>query len=579
MKIFQKSILAATLSLTTFCSVGATTVNRETADSGSAAIFDWFEYRGMDPVFEQQPDDSGNYLNPILSGFYPDPSIVQVGKDYYLVTSTFSYFPGIPVFHSRDLVNWTQIGNVIDRPGQLDFKNLGLSRGVFAPAISYHDGTFYLLNTCVDCGGNFVVTAKNPAGPWSDPVWLPEMGGIDPSLFFDDDGRAFIVNNDAPIGKPLYEGHRALWVQEFDADELKLIGPRKMIVDGGVDISKKPIWIEGPHFLRRNGQLYLIAAEGGTALQHSQVVFKSESVFGPFTPYEKNPILTQRHLDPERQHPVTSVGHADFVQDAEGNWWATFLGVRPYAGDFYNTGRETFLMPVRWENNWPVIARGDDKVPYSAPRPTLPAQPQPAIPTSGNFTLREEFDSEALDRYWLFLRQPQGDPWYDLDSNPGALTVRARSEGLGDHGRPSFIARRQQHLHAEASTTMHYKPARAGDRAGMAALQSDDFFYFFGLEKSADGMTQLVVTRRAGSEDPKRGKTLVAIPFDPADDESIDLRIDARGDRYDFRYRMTGKVWTPLLLDADGTPLSTKTAGGFVGAVFGVYAYRDQAAN
>lgn len=538
-------------------------------DTGAHASFDWFEYSGRDPVFET-PLDRKSYRNPILAGFYPDPSIVQVGGDYYLVNSTFAYFPGIPIFHSRDLVNWTQIGNVIDRPSQLDFKNLDISSGVFAPAISYHDGTFYLLNTCVRCGGNFVVTAGDPAGPWSDPVWLPEMGGIDPSLFFDDDGRAYIVNNDAPIGEPLYDGHRALWVQEFDPQALKLTGPRKMIVNGGVDIAQKPIWIEGPHFFRREGQLYLIAAEGGTAVGHSQVVFKGESVFGPFTPWDKNPLLTQRHLDPEREQPVTSVGHADFVRDGEGNWWAAFLGVRPYEDDFYNTGRETFLMPVHWEDGWPVITRGEERVPYRAPRPALPAQPAPAIPLSGNFTLREEFERKKLAPHWLFLRQPTGEPWHDLAD--GKLTLRARSDALGDYGRPSFIARHQQHLYARATAAMRYRPAHSGDRAGLAAFQGDDYFYFFGLEQGERGEPRLVVRRRAGAGESGHGEAIASARA--REDALVHLRIEARADRYDFLYSADGKTWTPLLENADGKVLSTRTAGGFVGAVMGVYAYR-----
>ncbi|HEX8263185.1 MAG TPA: glycoside hydrolase family 43 protein, partial [Allosphingosinicella sp.] len=260
------------------------------------ARFERFDYRGADPS-DSLPAGAGDYRNPILKGFYPDPSLTRVGDDYYLVTSTFSYFPGIPVFHSRDLVGWTQIGNAIDRPGQLDFARLGLSRGVFAPTIEHRDGTFYILNTCVDCGGNFVITATDPAGPWSDPVWLPDLeGGIDPSLFFDEDGSVWILNNGPPEGPPLYEGHRAIWIQRFDAAAKKTFGPRKVLVNGGVDLSKKPIWIEGPHILRKDGFYYLLAAEGGTAEGHSQVVLRSRRPDGPYSAYPGNPILTQRDL-------------------------------------------------------------------------------------------------------------------------------------------------------------------------------------------------------------------------------------------------------------------------------------------
>ena len=167
-------------------------------------------------------DDGGpiptkvQYRNPVLAGFYPDPSAIRVGDDFYLVTSTFGYFPGLPIFRSRDLVSWTQIGNAIDRPGQIDYGHNELTRGLFAATISYHDGTFYITNTCFYCdGGNYVITAKNPAGPWSDPVWLG-FEGIDPSLFFDNDGTAWLVNNGLPEGKLRYDGHRAIWIQQFD---------------------------------------------------------------------------------------------------------------------------------------------------------------------------------------------------------------------------------------------------------------------------------------------------------------------------------------------------------------------------
>ena len=231
------------------------------AHAAEPVLFDWFEYKGHDATFDA-PLKPGQYRNPILAGFYPDPSIVRANDRYYLVNSTFTYFPGIPVFESRDLVHWTQVGNVIDRPTQLDFDGLNMSRGVFAPTIEYHDGTFYVLNTSVDAGGNFIATAKNPAGPWSDPIWLPTIEGIDPSLFFDvgKDGakRVFLINNDAPEGTPLYEGHRAIWMQQLDPETLKPFGPRKVLLNGGMNLAEKPIWIEGPHIYKRDGWYYLV---------------------------------------------------------------------------------------------------------------------------------------------------------------------------------------------------------------------------------------------------------------------------------------------------------------------------------
>jgi alpha-N-arabinofuranosidase len=547
----------------------------EKAVSADVAVFDWFEYRGNDPI-PGPPPAPGEYRNPILSGFYPDPSITRAGGDYYLVTSTFSYFPGIPVFHSRDLVNWTQIGNAIDRPTQLDFGKLGLSRGVFAPAIEAHDGTFYILNTCVDCGGNFIVTATNPAGPWSDPIWLPELeGGIDPSLFFDEDGKAWILNNGPPVGTPLYEGHRAIWIQQFDAAAKKMVGPRTLLVNGGVDISTKPIWVEGPHIFRKDGFYYLIAAEGGTAEGHSQVALRSERVTGPYLPNPANPILTQRDLPRDRPFPITSAGHADFVETAAGEWWATFLAVRPYAGDYYNTGRETFLMPVRWENGWPRITAPGQAIPYTHARPKLPRQPAAPVPTSGAFTVRDEFDGSALPPYWLMMRNPR-ERWYDLSA--GALRLRPRPVGLADMGNPSFLGRRQQHLNASASTALRYLPQQDGDEAGIAALQNDDFWFFLGIARE-NGRDVVRLKRRAGPGEDAAGVTLASAPIQLAAGTPLYLKIDARGGQYDFSYATRKGDWRPLRRGEDGTILSTKTAGGFVGVVFGVHARSGAAAS
>ncbi len=219
--------------------------------------------------------EESEITNPVLAGFYPDPSICAVDGDYYLVTSTFAYFPGLPVFHSKDLVNWEPIGHVIDRKEQMDFTGHRVTRGLFAPSIRYHDGLFYVTCTLVDTGGNFIVTAKNPEGPWSDPVWLPEINGIDPSPFFDDDGKAYVLYNSiAPEGKPLYNGHRTIRMRSLDLDSLTLGKEEITLINGGVDISKEPVWIEAPHIFKRKGYYYLIAAEGGTADNHSEVVLE-----------------------------------------------------------------------------------------------------------------------------------------------------------------------------------------------------------------------------------------------------------------------------------------------------------------
>jgi len=537
------------------------------------AHFDWFAYEGRDSVFRAFPRRANEYANPILAGFYPDPSITRAGDDFYLVTSTFSYFPGLPIFHSRDLVNWTQIGNGIHRPSQVKFDSLGMSRGLFAPAIEHHDGTFYIANTCVDCGGNFIITATDPAGPWSDPIWLPTVEGIDPSLFFDDDGRVYLVNNRAPAGGSTYQGHRAIWIQEYDPVRKQMVGESTQIVDGGIDITQKPIWIEGPHLYKVNGKYYLNMAEGGTAHDHRQVIMRADQVRGPYVPGPVNPILTQRHLDPSRPFPVTAAGHADYVQTPSGEWWAIFLATRPYEEDYHNTGRETFMLPVTWENGWPSFVGGLEPIRYALPRPALPAQPPAAIPTSGNFTVRDEFDGPALAPYWLMARTPR-EQWYDFASSPGALTLRARAQDIASRGQPSFLGRRQQHLDAVFTTAMRFTPTRDGERAGLVAWQNDEYFYAFTLTMER-GRTVLQLQTRAGrAETPT---VIASAPVSLRAGAPLFLRIEAHGATYDFHYATAPDRWVPLLQGADGTILSTRVAGSFggnfTGVLVGPYAY------
>jgi xylan 1,4-beta-xylosidase len=540
-----------------------------TSAKQAPAQFDWFEYGGHDGLPTPGP---GEYANPILQGFYPDPSIVRVGRDYYLVNSTFAWFPGMPIFHSRDLVHWTQIGNAIDRPGQLDLRKTNMGLGLYAPDISFHDGRFYILNTCVACGGNFLITAKRPEGPWSDPVWLPDVNGIDTSLFFDDDGSAWIVHNGPPPEKPKYEGHTAIWLQQFDPKALRTFGKPEVLVDQGTHPERHPIWIEGPHIFKKDGFYYLIAAEGGTAEQHSEVVFRSDKVTGPYVPFADNPILTQRDLPEDRPNPITSTGHAKFVDTQDGEWWAVFLGVRPYdAAQDFNTGRETFMMKVRWKDGWPRITDPGQLVPWKARAAKLPPQPKGPVPLNGDFTLREEFSSPKLPRYWMMLRNPEGQ-WWRIRN--GALQLDARPVALADEGNPSFLARRQQHLDATATTQVRFRPSSDAAEAGIVAYQNDAHWYFLALG-SKNGWT--LVRLRARNNDAGDGTIVREARLPTRAGAPVDLRISAHGERYDFAWSADAKHWKTLVKGADGTILSTKTAGGFVGAVFGLYAHDGSA--
>ena len=529
------------------------------------------------------------YTNPILAGFYPDPSICRVGDDYYLVNSTFAYFPGIPVFHSRDLVNWKLIGYVIDRPDQLNYDSLGVSRGIFAPAIRYHNGTFYVTCTFVDGGGNFVCTAKNPAGPWSKPVWLPPVSGIDPSLFFDNDGKAYIVYNSvAPDGKPLYQGHRTIRMRGFDTGKLAVLDDEKILVNGGTDLNEHPIWIEGPHIFKVHDLYYLICAQGGTAENHSEVVFRSKDVWGPYVSYKGNPILTQRDLNPGRDYPITCTGHADFVETQNETWWAVFLGCqpyKPYEKDYYNTGRETFLAPVTWktsaddtaarhlddEHAWPTIIPHGEEVSYTYPYPLPRDENFTGIPHGGNFEYTDNFDSDSLDLNWEFLRAPHK-KWYSLTEKPGWLAIELRPETCSGRMNPSFIGRRQQHEHSTASTLMDFSPRADNEKAGLVVFQNETHFYYLcksleeghpviQLYKSTDGTgdgIELLARKKLSST---------------SGDTKVYLKIHADGGSgYSFYYGFAPDKWNLLEGSLDASFLSTKVAGGFVGCMYALYA-------
>ncbi|MEJ1971059.1 MAG: glycoside hydrolase family 43 protein [Lacunisphaera sp.] len=551
--------------------LGVTTSAAEPAP----VAFDSFTYTGRDAVFDS-PLPAGRYRNPILAGFYPDPSVCRVGDDYYLVNSTFGYFPGIPLFHSRDLVNWTQLGHVIDRPTQLNYDGVGITRGIFAPALSHHDGTFYLVCTMVDAGGNFVVTATNPAGPWSDPVWL-NFDGIDPSLFFDDDGRAWLVNNgNPPDNQPLYQGHRAIWIQEFDYRARKLVGPRRIIVNGGVDLAKKPVWIEGPHLYRRNGWYYLCCAEGGTSVQHSQVILRSKSVTGPFVPWDQNPILTQRDLDSAAPHAITCTGHADLVIGPDGQWWSTFLACRPYAGGkLWATGRETFLLPVTWtDDGWPVILPRGERVPYvsKAPAgPALVAGPRPADKRqpcmeslTGNFTWHDDFDQPALSFAWIMARAPK-EKWWQLAG--GHLNLVPRADRLSGKGNPSFLARRIQHAKFEAAAKLEV-PAAIGTSAGLVLFQSENHHYYFAIKRTAAGLEAFLEKWNG-----QAAEILASKPLGSTKSVTLTVAVDER----QSSFSLTADDGQPVVLvpAEDALAITVQAAGDglhFTGAVVGLHA-------
>jgi len=384
------------------------------------------------------------YRNPIIRGFYPDPSICRVGDDYYMVHSTFEYFPGVPVFHSRDLVNWRLIGHCLTRKSQLNLEGRQSSHGIFAPTIRYHNGVFYMITTHVWGGGNFYVYATNPAGPWSDPVWL-DREGIDPSLFFDEDGKVYYHRQ---VG-----GERGyIGLQLIDIKTGKLIGEMKEIWRG-----TGGVWPEGPHLYKINGKYYLMISEGGTSYDHCITIARSDSPWGPYEPCPHNPILTHKHLP---DHPFQGLGHGDLVEPPDG-WWIVFLGFRPVGGRHHHLGRETFLAPLKWnEEGWPVI---NDNKPIAEVMTArkLPPCPWPKPPN------RVEFSDPTLPLEWVFVRNPIEEN-YSLTERPGFLRLKGASVSLRDIGSPTFVGRRQTAFNCVVRTRVSFTPTADNEEAGLA---------------------------------------------------------------------------------------------------------------
>ncbi|TDD99521.1 glycoside hydrolase family 43 protein [Flavobacterium cellulosilyticum] len=534
------------------------------------AAFDWFEYQGKDAVFKSISKSDDEYLNPILAGFYPDPSICSANGKYYLITSSFVYFPGLPIFESVDLVNWKQIGHVIDRKEQADFSGAGVSEGLYAPTIRYNKGQFYVICTNVSGDGNFIVTATNPAGPWSDPIVIPGVNGIDPDIFFDEDGKVYITHNGPPPNNiSIHNGHRAIYMFEYDLKNHTIASESKLIVNGGTDMAIKPVWIEAPHIIKKDQYYYLICAQGGTAYEHSEVVFRSKNVYGPYLSYEHNPILTQTFLDPNRKNEISTSGHADFVQLPNGDWWSVFLACRPYGMELYNTGRETFMMPVEWKEGWPTIVDGKKPLPFVNKKPNLSPSKENIAPTTGNFVSHDDFNNNQLDYIWNFIRTPL-EKWYELSG--GKLYIKPRKESIHTETNFSFIGRRQQHLQFEASTKLNYTLTNTLQTAGLVAFQNEKQYLLLGKRINSEGKTEVYLEETAATVNA--GKSIILAKQELKDtSKDLFLKIEGKTRYYDFYYKTTEKgEWLLLAKDIDAVILSTKEAKGFVGTYIAMYA-------
>ncbi len=408
------------------------------------------------------------YSNPVIPGFYPDPSVCKAGDDYYLVNSTFEYFPGVPVFHSKDLVNWKQIGNCLTRESQLDLKNCAPSGGIYAPTIRYHEGTFYMITTNVCDKGNFVVHTENPAGEWSEPVWL-KQGGIDPSLYFED-GKCYLVSNP----------DMGIFLCEINPMTGEQLTASKRIWNGTG--GRHP---EGPHIYKKDGWYYLLISEGGTEYGHKVTIARSRDIDGTYESNPANPILT--HINQNAQNnPIQGTGHADFIEAEDGSWWMVCLAFRPQTGSHHLLGRETFLAPVRWDKNaWPVV-NGDGTIALQMDVPTLPqysVAPKPA---------RTTFESGKLSPEWIHLRNPKAENYSFTPQ--GMLRLKMTPVSLNSMDSPTFVGRRQQHIDFTASTSVELQKARPQDEAGLTVFMENHSHYDLSVRQDA-GKQQSVILR------------------------------------------------------------------------------------
>lgn len=566
-KMKKHSCRAMALACTLLFSGALATVNGKT--DKNVPTFSQFTYQGNDKIYKENPLAADEFYTPILQGCYPDPSITRKGNDYYLVNSSFAMFPGVPIFHSTDLVNWKQIGHVLDRKSQLKVEDCGISMGVYAPAISYnpHNDTFYMITTQFSGGfGNIVVKTKDPMKGWSDPIKL-NFDGIDPSLFFDDNGKAYVVHNDAPAkGKELYNGHRVIKIWEYDTEKDQVIsGTDKVIVNGGTDITKKPIWIEGPHLYKKNGRYYLMCAEGGTGGWHSEVIFSGDSPTGPFKAAPNNPILTQRYFAKDRTNKVDWAGHADLVEGPNGKYYGVFLAIRPNEKGLVNTGRETFILPVDWSGEYPVFENGlvplacKLKMPAGVENKTGKDDYFP----NGNFTFEDKFISNDLDLRWIGLRGPRED--FISIAKKGGLKINPFTTQIKEVKPTSTLFYRQQHSHFTATTTMQYRPDTEDALAGLTCYQNEKFNYVFGVtKKDKDYILLLAKT--------EKGKTTIIASTKIDIKKPVSLQVEAKGNDYRFNYAIDNATFVNLGGTVSGDILSTDVAGGFTGALIGLYA-------
>jgi len=522
---------------------------------------------------------TGNrFINPVLRGFYPDPSICRVGDDYYLAHSSFEFFPGIPIHHSRDLVNWELIGYALHREEQLEvikLHDVQKQGGIYAPTLRYHEGTFYLITTNVygppdpnvpSPPVNFILTTQDIRGEWSMPHVIDGARGIDPHIHFEEDGTVWYAGTHNSEN-PEYLGKGEIYLQQLDPETWQFIGERYELWRG----SCNGAWVEGPHIYKENGLYYLLTAEGGTGFNHAVMIAASENLTGPYRPNPQNPILTSRHLS--HDYWVHSVGHADLVELPDGRWYMFALGVRGEEKRGSNMGRESFLVPVQWENEkadwvqletlWPVCAPETGRVERLTPMPF------PGTRQHYNDAFFDTFDSDQLHLEWNYRRKPLPDV-LSLTDNPGHLRLYTHPTSLGNRKQCAWIGMRQKESDFTVLTKMLFTPTQEGEEAGLSLFQQDDSYLNFTVTQQG-GQAALQLRIAVPETEPEILHQQVLEDYDGA----IIVRVVSQQSRYHFSISLDeGKTYDIIT----ETPADSILSTGFTGAYFALYTSSNGAA-
>ncbi|MES2924178.1 MAG: glycoside hydrolase family 43 protein [Verrucomicrobiota bacterium] len=498
--------------------------------------------------------------NPILPGFHPDPSICRVGNDYYIVNSTFEWFPGVPVHHSKDLKNWHLIGHVLTRHSQLDLRGVVDSAGVWAPSISYADGKFWLIYTNIRNTGFgrpfkdikiFLTTADDILGPWSDPVELDSIG-FDPSLFHDDDGRKYLINMEWDFRKGRYRS-AGIVVQEFNSAAGKLVGSRTMVM-------QKDKLSEGPNIYKRDGWYYLMLAEGGTGWNHGIAMARSRSILGPYELDPQDSVMTTRD---NYGHPLQKAGHGELVQTQAHEWYLAHLTARPVHFDRRCIlGRETCLQRVDWSEDGWLRLEHDGCLPLVevAMPGGLPERPWPSPAT------RDDFNSGKLDASWSSLRVPMDDSWLSLSARPGWLRLTGR-DSLHSFFDQSLVAKRLQSFDVIAETCLEIEPEHFTQMAGLICHYNTRMHYYLRVAfDESEGKVLGIVLTDNGNYDELGGHLIIN------DWSKVFLRAEIHRERLQFCASPDGVVWTNVGPVLDASKLSDDYAQGFTGTMIGLCA-------